>query len=83
MIYLTGDTHGGIDVRKLLDKKFLKRVKEGDYLIICGDFGFIWDYKKEKRKEKEWLDFFNNQKYTTFDAVSSKTVEWWKNSCYP
>ena len=38
MIYLTGDTHGGIDVRKLLDKKFLKRVKEGDYLIICGDF---------------------------------------------
>ncbi len=65
MIYLTGDTHGGIDVRKLLDKKFLKRVKEGDYLIICGDFGFIWDYKKEKRKEKEWLDFFNNQKYTT------------------
>ena len=65
MIYLTGDTHGGIDVRKLLDKKFLNRVKEGDYLIICGDFGFIWDYKKEKRKEKEWLDFFNNQKYTT------------------
>ena len=52
MIYLTGDTHGGIDVRKLLDKKFLKRVKEGDYLIICGDFGFIWDYKKEKRKEE-------------------------------
>ena len=52
MIYLTGDTHGGIDVRKLLDKKFLKRVKEGDYLIICGDFGFIWDYKKKKEKKK-------------------------------
>ena len=65
MIYLTGDTHGGIDIRKLLDKDFEKKVTTQDYLIICGDFGFIWNYKKEKRKEKKWLDWFNAQKYTT------------------
>lgn len=65
MIYITGDTHGGIDVRKLLDKDFLKKVTNKDYLIICGDFGFVWNYKREKRKERKWLDWFDNQKYTT------------------
>ena len=50
MIYLTGDTHGGIDIRKLLDKEFEKKVTSQDFLIICGDFGFIWNYKREKRK---------------------------------
>lgn len=65
MIYITGDVHGGVDVRKLLDKDFQKKVTTEDYLIICGDFGFIWNYKKEKRKEKKWLEWFNSQKYTT------------------
>lgn len=65
MIYLTGDTHGGIDIRKLLDKEFEKKVTSQDFLIICGDFGFIWNYKREKRKEKKWLDWFDSQKYTT------------------
>lgn len=65
MIYLTGDTHGGIDIRKLLDKEFEKKVTSQDFLIICGDFGFIWNYKKEKRKEKKWLNWFDSQKYTT------------------
>lgn len=65
MIYLTGDTHGGIDIRKLLDKDFQRKITEDDYLVICGDFGFIWNYKKEKRKEKKWLDWFDKQKFTT------------------
>lgn len=65
MIYITGDTHGGIDVRKLLNKTFINKATNQDYLIICGDFGFVWNYKKEKRKERKWLDWFDNQKYTT------------------
>ncbi len=65
MIYLTGDTHGGIDVKKLLNKQTVDRIHEGDYLIICGDFGFVWDRKKEARKEKTWLDWFQDRAWTT------------------
>lgn len=65
MIYLTGDTHGSVDVRKLLDKEFQKKVTEEDYLIICGDFGFIWNYKHPDHKEKQWLHWFEKQKFTT------------------
>jgi predicted phosphodiesterase len=45
LIYITGDTHG--DLARF---KKSKRLRKGDFLIICGDFGFIWDgCKKEKR----------------------------------
>lgn len=57
MIYVTGDTHGDI---KRFKKRELKKLTRRDYLIICGDFGFIWDKSDE---EKEALDFLKNQKY--------------------
>ena len=47
MIYITGDTHG--DITRFNNKK-IKRIKKGDYLIICGDFGFIWDGSKAENK---------------------------------
>lgn len=36
MVYVTGDTHG--------DLSHLKgaRLKKGDTLLVCGDFGFVW-----------------------------------------
>ena len=44
MIYLTGDTHGLIDIDKLdlyfWDKDY---VTKDDYLIILGDVGCLWD----------------------------------------
>lgn len=46
MIYLTGDTHGGME---RFQSKEAKQLKKGDTLIICGDFGFIWDGPKGKR----------------------------------
>lgn len=65
MIYLTGDTHGGIDVRKLLVKEGTSQLTANDYLIICGDFGFVWKNKKESHKEKQWLDWFAKMPWTT------------------
>ena len=38
MIYVTGDIHGEVDISKLNTQNF-SQAKEGDYLIICGDFG--------------------------------------------
>ncbi|MCD8104957.1 MAG: metallophosphoesterase [Lachnospiraceae bacterium] len=42
MIYVTGDTHGNIDLDKISRKNFpkAKEMIRGDYMIICGDFGF-------------------------------------------
>ena len=58
MIYVTGDTHGDI---KRFRKRELKKLSAKDYLIICGDFGFLWD---ESPEEKEKLEFLKSQKYT-------------------
>ena len=47
MIYITGDTHG--ELKKFKEKQ-MKKLKKGDTLIICGDFGFIWDGSKNEDK---------------------------------
>ncbi|MBR3835228.1 MAG: metallophosphoesterase [Clostridia bacterium] len=57
MIYVTGDMHG--DYRIFSQKKF-KNIKEGDTLIVCGDFGFIWN---GDLKEKKFLDKLARKKY--------------------
>ena len=40
MIYVTGDMHGQIS---RFDDPALRRLKEKDTLLVCGDFGFLWD----------------------------------------
>lgn len=58
MIYVTGDTHGDI---KRFKKRELKKLTQNDYLLICGDFGFLWD---ESDEEVAKLRFLQEQKYT-------------------
>ena len=47
MVYVTGDTHGDIS---RLSPSALKFMEPGDTLIICGDFGFVWDNSKREDK---------------------------------
>ena len=47
MIFITGDTHGDFERFKKFKKPFLKH---RDYIIVCGDFGFIWNGSKEEQK---------------------------------
>lgn len=47
MICVTGDLHGDI---ARLKHKTIKRLKRGDSLIVCGDFGFLWDNSAEEQK---------------------------------
>jgi len=58
MIYITGDTHG--DFTRFKDST-TKKIKKGDTLIVCGDFGFIWD---GSRAEKQILKKIGELKYT-------------------
>lgn len=55
MIYITGDTHGAVPFglhsvdgfsRRFNTENFpeQKEMTRGDYMIICGDFGGVWNY---------------------------------------
>lgn len=52
MVYITGDTHGDLERFKT---KEVKRLRRGDSLIVCGDFGFLWNGSKEEEKVLRWL----------------------------
>ena len=42
-------------------KTAYKKLKKGDILIVCGDFGFIWD---NGRQEQKYLKKLARKKYT-------------------
>lgn len=58
MVYVTGDLHGDID--RLFDRQW-RKLKAGDTVIVCGDFGFLWNSDKE---EKEVIKYLGSRKYT-------------------
>lgn len=64
MIYITGDIHG--DPSRLSMECFpeQKEMTKDDYVIICGDFGLVWD-QTENKNEKYWLNWLQNKPFTT------------------
>ncbi len=88
MIYLTGDTHAEFKHRFNMDNfpEQMKMTKD-DYVIICGDFGGVWDTGGESRNEKYWLDWFEDRAYTllfvdgnheNFDRLNAYPVKEWQ-----
>ncbi len=80
MIYITGDIHG--ELCRFKDSE-IRKVKKGDTLIVCGDFGFLWDGGK---KEEKVLKKLGNKKYTilfldgtheNFDLLNKYPVTDW------
>ena len=71
MIYVTGDTHIPVDIQKLSTKRFpaQKELTKDDYVIICGDFGGVWDVDRfkvqESPEEKNALDWLESKPFTT------------------
>lgn len=51
-VYVTGDIHGETERFKM---PAVKRLRRGDTLIICGDFGFVWDGGKAEQKKLKSL----------------------------
>ena len=64
MIYITGDTHIPIDIHKLATRYFPQQTEmtKSDYLIICGDFGGVWN---NSREEQYWIKWLNQKNFTT------------------
>jgi predicted phosphodiesterase len=85
MIFVTGDTHAGIDIGKLNNNQFKesKLLNKTDYVIIAGDFGFVWD---GSRSDEYWLKWFSEKPFTTlfvdgnhenFELLDKYQVECW------
>jgi hypothetical protein len=81
MVYITGDTHGDPE---RLSKNALRDLNPGDTLIVCGDFGFIWD---DSKAEQKILKSFSKRKYNicfidgsheNFEILNGYPVTAWK-----
>lgn len=83
MIFVTGDTHG--DFRRFNTTIFPEQKQMGrdDYVIVCGDFGGVWD---DSPRENYWLDWLEDKPFTTlfvdgnhenFDRLGGLPVTQW------
>ena len=63
-IWLTGDTHGHIDIGKLNTRNFpqQKEMTKDDFVIILGDFGCVW---YGDQRDIYWLDWLEDKPFTT------------------
>ncbi len=80
MVYITGDTHGDPE---RLSKNALKCLNDGDTLIICGDFGFIWDRSKSELKtlknlsKRKYNICFIDGTHENFDLLNAYPLSSW------
>ena len=80
MVYVTGDMHGDI---ARFDSPAVKRLKKGDTLIICGDFGFVWDNSKAEQKtlkklgSKKYNICFIDGTHENFELLNAYPVTEW------
>ena len=80
MVYITGDTHG--DYRRFNDPR-LRSLRREDILIVCGDFGFIWDGSRAEERtlrrlsKKKFTICFLDGTHENFDLLDRYPVEMW------
>ena len=81
MVYITGDTHG--EQNRILHIERESGIKEGDYLIVCGDFGYVFT---NNLTERHFLDDLEARPYTicfcdgnheNFPAIYEYPTETW------
>ena len=81
MVYITGDMHGSEE--RLYDKEW-RKLKKGDTLIVCGDFGYLWAGGKD---EREYIKYLGTRKFTVafldgthdnLDKISACRTTFWK-----
>lgn len=83
MIYATGDTHGSF--QRFQPEHFPEQagMTRDDYVIICGDFGGVWDGGKKDERNLDWLEslpfttLFVSGNHENFDRLSKYPVEEW------
>lgn len=86
MIYITGDCHQNFERFNMSIFPEQKEMTKDDFVIICGDFGGVWNIDEESKEETMLLDWLDCKSYTTlfvdgnhenFDRLYSYPVESW------
>ncbi len=80
MVFVTGDLHA--DLSRLTGPS-TRRLRKGDVLLVCGDFGFIWDGSTAEKRRLERLTrlrytiAFVDGRHENFDLLQQyPLVEW-------
>lgn len=85
MLYITGDIHCPVDVHKLNATNWpeQKGLSRDDYLIVCGDMGFVWgritedDYWQRWFEDKPFTTLFVDGNHENHFLLSKYPVEEW------
>ncbi len=82
MVYITGDMHGD---RERLSSRALRGLRRGDTLVVCGDFGFLWDgsdaearFLKKLARRKYTVAFLDGR-HENFDLLDRYPVTDWNS----
>ena len=89
MVYLTGDTHGptslGLHSVDGFSKRFnrenfpeQKEMGRDDFVIICGDFGGVWNYDSRYDESKSAF-----KEVVCLEHGESKEERYWLNWRFP
>lgn len=65
MIYITGDCHSNFERFNPRNFSEQKEMTKDDYVIICGDFGGVWNKDGESKMETSALDWLDGKAFTT------------------
>lgn len=88
-VWISGDIHGNpvrFSTDNFYEQKEFSGNKEENIVIICGDFGLVWNCTEENKTEKYWLDWLESKPFTTcfvdgnhenFDRLDAYPVEKW------
>jgi hypothetical protein len=66
-VYVTGDTHGTMDVERLLPQNWSlgKTLTKEDFVIILGDMGLLWEHVPSDKHEIPLTELYNWFPWTT------------------
>ena len=71
-----------MEISNVLKQNRPKKFTSEDYLIICGDFGFIWNGGKKKKtigktKSKPYTILFVDGTHENFDLLNTYPTKQW------
>ncbi len=84
MIYVTGDTHQKFTrFTKRYRERLPFELTEEDYVIICGDFGLLWDKDKTLDYNLDWLSrlpfkiLWVQGNHENYNMIAEYPLEYW------
>ena len=83
MVYATGDTHGNFLRFQAENFPEQENMTKNDYVVICGDFGGVWDGSEKEQRLLDWLEslpftvLFISGNHENFDLLIRLPIEEW------